>query len=267
MRQAIKIEEQLEKDLIESKQLFKTVFDHSPTAIIVTDSQERIVVWNPLVEKMLGMAKADLFNKSISSLYPPKEWKRIRSLNIRHRGMFSNVTTRIFRKDGSLLDVGAFMSVLKDSKGKLIGFIGMFYDVTREKIIEQQMRESENKLRIILDNSAAAITMSDEKEQIVSWNSFTEKLLGMKPKDLRLRPVHTLYPPDEWKIIRSLKIRQSGFKHNMEPRSSVKTVLSSTWICRSICSKTIKARSLVLWACFRTLPNASVPRSRSCRPS
>ena len=40
------------------------------------------------------------------------------------------------------------------------------------------MRESENKLRIILDNSAAAITMTDEKEQIVSWNSFTEKLLG-----------------------------------------------------------------------------------------
>jgi PAS domain-containing protein len=81
-----------------------------------------------------------------------------------------------------LLDVSASISVLKDSKGKVIGSIGIFYDVTREKQAEHQMRESENKLRIILDNSAAAITMTDEKEQIVSWNSFTEKLFGMNAK-------------------------------------------------------------------------------------
>jgi PAS domain S-box-containing protein len=80
------------------------------------------------------------------------------------------------------------------------------------------MRESENKLRIILDNSAAAITMTDEKERIISWNSFTKKLFGMTAKDLHLRSIHTLYPPEEWKIIRSLDIRQSGFKHHMETK-------------------------------------------------
>jgi PAS domain S-box-containing protein len=215
---AIKVEEQLEKDFVESKQIFKIIFEHSPTAIIVMDSKEKIVIWNPLAEKLLGMARADLFNKNISSLFPAKEWKRFRALNICHRGMLSNITTKVLRKDGSLLDIGASMSVLKDCKDKLIGFIGMFYDVTYEKLVVQQMRESENKLRIILDNSAAAITMSDEKEQIVSWNSFAEKLLGMKPQDLRLRPVSSLYPPEEWKIIRSLNIHQSGFKHNLETK-------------------------------------------------
>jgi len=214
----IKIEEELEKSLIESKQLFKIVFENSPSAITVADSSERIVAWNPLVEKMLGMTKADLFNQPISFLYPPKEWKRIRSLNIRHKGMLSNITTKVLRKDGALLDVSASISVLKDSDGKVIGSIGILYDVTREKQAEYQMRESENKLRIILDNSAAAITMTDEKEQIVSWNSFTEQLLGMTSEDLHLRPVSTLYPADEWKIIRSLNIRQSGFKHHMESK-------------------------------------------------
>lgn len=129
----IKIEEQLEKDFVESKQLFKIVFEHSPAAIIVTDSQECIVAWNPMVEKMLGMGKADLFNKPISFLFPPKDWKRIRSLNIRHRGMLSNIDTKIICQDGSLLDVSASMSVLKDSQGKRIGSISHFYDVTREK--------------------------------------------------------------------------------------------------------------------------------------
>ena len=215
----VKIEDQLEKDLIDSKQLFKIVFEHSPSAITVTDSKERIVAWNPMAEKMLGMVRVDLFNKPISFLYPPKEWKRIRSLNIRHRGMLSNISTKVLCKDGSILDVSASISVLKDLKGKVIGSIGIFYDVTREKLAEHQMRESENKLRIILDNSAAAITMTDEKEQIVSWNSFTEKLFGMKPQELHLRPVSSLYPPEEWKVIRSLNIRQSGFKHHMETKA------------------------------------------------
>ena len=69
---AIKIEEQLEKDFIESKQLFKIVFEHSPAAITVTDSQERIVAWNPMAEKMLGMTRADLFNKPVSSYIPQR---------------------------------------------------------------------------------------------------------------------------------------------------------------------------------------------------
>ncbi len=215
----VKVEEQLEKDFVESKQLFKIIFEHSPAAITVTDSHERIVTWNPMVEKMLGMKKADLFNKPISFLFTAKEWKRIRSLNIRHRGMISNIATGVLRKDGSLLDVSASISALKDSQGKVIGSIGILYDLTREKLALHQMRESENKLRIILDNSAAAITMTDEKEQIVSWNSFAEKLFGMNAQDLLSRPVNTLYPPEEWKAIRSLNIRQSGFKHHLETKA------------------------------------------------
>ncbi len=130
---AIKMEEQLEKDFVESKQLFKIIFDHSPAAITVTDSHESIVTWNPMVEKLLGMKKADLFNKPISFLFSAKEWKRIRSLHIRHRGMLSNISTKVFCKDGSLLDVSVSISVLKDSKGKVIGSIGIFQDITERK--------------------------------------------------------------------------------------------------------------------------------------
>jgi len=172
-----------------------------------------------MAEQMLGMTRSDLFNKPVSALYTPEEWKRIRSLNIRHKGMLSNIATKVFRRDGSLMDVSASISVLKDGEGKVIASIGILNDVSREKQVEHQMRESENKLRIILDNSAAAITMTDEKERIVSWNSFAEKLLGMEPEDFRLRPVSSLYPPEEWKIIRSLNIRQSGFKHHMETKA------------------------------------------------
>ena len=131
---AVKNDEQLENSLIESKQLFKIVFEHSPVAITVTDTKGCIVAWNPLVEKLLGMGKADLFNKHISFLYPPQEWKRVRSLNPRQRGILPNVMTKVLRKDGSLLNIIVSVSDLKDSKGKVIGSIGIFNDVTHESL-------------------------------------------------------------------------------------------------------------------------------------
>ena len=214
-----KSEEQLEKDLVESKRLFKIVFENSPAGIMVTDNQDRIIACNLLVEKMLGISKRELFNKPISFIFPPEDWKIIRSLNKKHRGNLSNIMTKLLGKDGSILDVNASTTVLKDSKGKPSGSIGIFYDVSREKLAQHQMRESENKLRIILDNSAAAITMTDEQERIVSWNSFTETLFGMSAKDLHLKPIHSLYPPEEWKAIRSLNIRKSGFMHHVETKA------------------------------------------------
>jgi PAS domain S-box-containing protein len=213
-----KSEISLEKDILESKQLFRIVFENSPSAITVADSKERIVAWNPMAEKMLGMTRKDLFNKHISFLYPPKEWKRFRSLDIRSRGMHSNIDTKVICKDGSLLDVSASISVFKDKSGKVVGSIGILYDTTREKLAEHQLRESQNKLRIILDNSAAAIVMTDDQERIISWNKFSEKLFGMNAKELLFKPVHSLYPPKEWEAIGSLNFDQSGFRHHMETK-------------------------------------------------
>src|SRR5262249_5217597 len=96
------------------------------------------------------------------------------------------------------------------------GSIGIMHDNTKQKEVERKIKESENKIRIILDNSAAAITLTDEQERIISWNRYTEQLLGMTKEELYLRPVSSLYPPEEWKKIRQAEIRKSGSKHHLE---------------------------------------------------
>ncbi len=207
-----------EKELKDSKELFKLVFNNSAAAITVTDKNEKIIAWNPYAEKMLGMDKRDLFNKPVKELYPSKEWRRIRSFRIRRKGMLSEIETRILKKDGSLLDVNVSISVLKDSQGNVVGSIGIINDMTRQKAAERKIKESENKIRIILDNSAAAITLTDKQERIILWNRYTEHLLGMNKEDLYLKPVSSLYPPEEWKRIRAANIRQAGSKHHFETK-------------------------------------------------
>jgi PAS domain S-box-containing protein len=126
-------------DLSEQKEMFRIIFENSPSAITVTDSQERVVAWNRMAEKMLGMTQKDLFNKPVQDLYPVEEWKRLRSMDIRKLGMLSDIVTKVVRQDGTLLDVNASISVLRNGEGKIIGSIGILYDISQQKLVEREL--------------------------------------------------------------------------------------------------------------------------------
>lgn len=80
----------------------------------------------------------------------------------------------------------------------------------------QEYYKASELYRVVFDNSAVAITVTDAQERIISWNKFTEDLLGMEKEDLYMKPVSSFYPEHEWKRIRSLDIRQSGMRHHLE---------------------------------------------------
>ena len=206
------------KDLADSKELFKTVFMNSAVAIIVTDKEEKIVAWNPFAEKILAMTKAELFNKTLSELHPSSEWQRIRTYRMTPAGVLADIETQAYKKGGVLLNVSMSISAIQDVYGNITGAISILRDITKQKFAEQKIKESENKVRAILDNSPAAITLTDEQERIVAWNRFTEELLGKGKEDLYLKPVSSLYPDEEWTKIRCANIRKKGFQQHFETK-------------------------------------------------
>ncbi|UCC98972.1 MAG: PAS domain S-box protein [Phycisphaerales bacterium] len=95
-------------------------------------------------------------------------------------------------------------------------------DITERRKAEQKLQLVEDRYRTIFENSAVAITMADEQERLISWNRFTETLLGMSREDLYLRPVESLYTVEEWKRIRACNVRQKGMQHHLETRMTRK---------------------------------------------
>ena len=114
---------------------------------------------------MLGKDKMDLFNNPVNILYPIEDWQRIRALLAGQKGKSSDIEVRVYKQDGSLLDVNMSVSIMKDNEGQVLGSIGIMHDITKQKLAEQKIKESENKIRIILDNSAAAITLTDDQDR------------------------------------------------------------------------------------------------------
>ena len=211
--EALKKESNIEIKDIEKG--YRKIFENYFVGITIADEKERIIAWNKYAENMLKMGEKDLFLRNVSLLYPKKEWSRIREENIRKKGMRYKMETKMIRKDEKVFDVEISLCVLKGAHGKTIGSIGLFRDISKLKEKENKLVESEIKYKTIFDNTAVAITVTDENECIISWNKLAEKMLGLSEAELHLKPVESLYPAEEWKKIRSENIRQKGLQHHL----------------------------------------------------
>ncbi len=132
-------QKEIETDRTRSKELFKVIFDNSAAAITVTDRHEKIIAWNPFAEQMFEMAREDLFNKPVSELYPTKEWRRMRKLKIRQKGVLSGIITQVIKKDGTILDIDASISLIRDADGRITGSIGILRDITKQRRIQEML--------------------------------------------------------------------------------------------------------------------------------
>ncbi len=160
----ISVQKKFEKELFESRDLFRVVFDNTAAAITVTDKTEKIVAWNPFTEKLLGMRKEDLFNKPVKELYPPREWRRMRAFRIRKKGMLTDIETQIYRKDGSLIDVNVSISVVKDWEGNIAGSIGIIRDITERKRTQKMLLQA--KLAAEEANRAKSLFLANMSHEV-----------------------------------------------------------------------------------------------------
>ena len=149
------LQQDVYKELAESRELFKTVFNHSAVSIIVADEKERIIAWNPFTEKILDMKREDLFNRPVYDLYPEEEKKRLGELSIRKKGVVSDIETRMIKKDGSVLDVNLSLSVIKNREGKAIGSIGIMHDMSIQKNTQKMLIQAKK----VAESASEAKTM------------------------------------------------------------------------------------------------------------
>lgn len=206
------------KTLTNIDEIYKIIFENFSFGITIVDNQERIVSWNTHAEELLNLTENELYFKPVESLYPVEEWEKIRAENVRKKGIKYRMETQLIRKDHGPFDVELSLCVLRGEDGKNVGTLGIIKDISKLKITQNKLDDSEERFKTIFNNSAVAITVTNSKEQIISWNNYAEKLLGYSEKDLIMKHVSILYPPEEWAKIRSENVRQKGMQHHLETK-------------------------------------------------
>jgi PAS domain S-box-containing protein len=173
-----------EEKLRASEERYRCIFENSAVSIMLTDEHENIISWNKYTETLLGYGEDELKNKPVKMLYPEEEWQKIRSENVRQKGMQHHLETKMYGKNGELVDVDISLSVLKDENGNVTGSIGVVKNITERKKAERLIRESEEKFRGLFECSTDGMIILDARGEILDVNSQTLEFFGLSKEKM-----------------------------------------------------------------------------------
>ena len=155
------------KTIEESNGHFAAIVESSDDAIISKTLESIVTSWNNSAERIFGYTAQEMIGVSITKIVPPDRLdEEPQILECLKRGeRIDHFETKRLTKDGRLLDISLCISPVKNSKGVIIGASKIARDITAQKRAEQQIRESEERLRLAIENEQKKA--KDELEKTV----------------------------------------------------------------------------------------------------
>jgi PAS domain S-box-containing protein len=139
---------QTEDALREAHHRLETYVEASPVALVTWDSDGRILSWNPAAERMFGWSAADVVGR-LRPIVPDDrlaEWREVRDRVFAGEAVHDIETWRRCR-DGTLVDVSMSVAPLRGDAGDVVAGLSVIADISRRKLAESRLRESEAQLR------------------------------------------------------------------------------------------------------------------------
>lgn len=134
----------------------RAILETSPDAFAITDLTGRLIFCSQQTAKLHGYDNPeDLLGKSAFVLLPFKEVIRATKYlkMTRQGGIIKNVELTLLKKDGSIFHAELSAALIKNEMGIPTAFMATFRDVTERRWVEEQIRESEARYRIVADNT------------------------------------------------------------------------------------------------------------------
>jgi PAS domain S-box-containing protein len=179
--QAIDITQRKEAEIAlkEREELFRTLYENIGEGIAFADSDDVFLYANPAAERIFGVKEDALIGRPIFDFLSEEDAKLVnRQTEIRRKGITSSYNISIKRDDGKIKTITATISPKFDSNGNFDGAFGIFRDNTEFFRQQTALKESEETLRILLDNISGSVFAHDLDGNIIITNKKSSFLLG-----------------------------------------------------------------------------------------
>jgi diguanylate cyclase (GGDEF)-like protein/PAS domain S-box-containing protein len=105
---------------------------------------------------------------------------------------------RIVRRDGQVRVLSSKARVVCDQNGDVARVIGVCQDVTGRRQAEQELRDSEERFRLMVDGVPDyAIFMLDAEGRVASWNTGAQRIHGYSEHEIVGAHVSVFWPPED----------------------------------------------------------------------
>jgi len=214
-------DEELLKQLLQDQQ---TIFDHDPAFIIFKDAQNNIIRISNTVAEMTGLPREEIEGRPSSEIYPDMADTYFEDdLEVIRSGKpKKGIIEPLPAADGTTKWLLTDKIPYRNENNEIAGIIVFSTDITKLKEVEVSIRDREEQLEAIFDNSLNAIMVADDAGCYITVNQAaadmfgysTEQLLEMNVGDLRAINAPDSFERYQQYLQRGQEIGEFDFVHS-----------------------------------------------------
>ena len=174
------------------------VLDSTNSALWEWEAASHTLYWSPELYQLLGYTPDELpsCREKWLTLLHPEDASRLELATreaLRHKRGY-HLSYRLLRKSGEILWLDDKANIELDEKGEVRRLFGVCQNITKQKLIERALRESEARLQAILDSAVDAIITINDQGIIESFTPSAERLFGYRQEEVCGKPINMLMP-------------------------------------------------------------------------
>ncbi len=197
---AIDITEQKQAEELQQKK-YRKIINGIVDIIIESNIKGKITYISPQVNDILGYQPNDLLGSNVDKYIHSDDFMRIEDLI--KKAIKSNKTiiyeSRVRHKNGRYISMIFRAKILK--LGDKLKVVGVLSDISKEKEAKQQLKESEEKYRNLINNVSDVIIETDLKGMIFYVSPKAHVNFGFKPEELIGQKIFKFIHPEELSIM------------------------------------------------------------------
>ncbi len=203
-----------EKALKENEERYRNLFQNSNDAIFIHDLNGNIIDVNNKVLSLFGYTKPEILALTIDKLHPSQELSKSAQAfkDISKKG-FVNFEIKFRKKDSTIFPAEVSSSLFEIGDTKVIQ--GVVRDISARLQAENNIRESEERYRELVEKAGAAILIDDRSGKFVFCNQRLADLFGYSLDEMKTKDIRSIVHPDD--LDRVLKIHQGRIQGKKVP--------------------------------------------------
>ncbi|HOL96288.1 MAG TPA: PAS domain S-box protein [bacterium] len=157
-----------------------------------TDLQTGRLIWSKGVYRIFGMEE-DQFDNQRETFYAhvhPEDRELI--IEALHQAVETQsayqIEHRILLPGGAVRWVSEQAEVVRDSEGRPVQMIGTVQDITSRKLVENELRNSKQRLETLIQASPVAVIVLDLHQRVILWNKAAEGMFGWTESEILNQP-------------------------------------------------------------------------------
>ena len=177
-----------ENSLQESEERFRSIAESANDAIVSIDGAGTVVSWNRAAERIFGYAATEALGKPLGTIIPARyrtaHGEGLERMTIGGEAHVIGKTVEMegLTKCGREIPIELSLSMWTLDEQRF--FTGIIRDITERKRAEKALRDSEARLRSIIEAQSIGIVIVDENREIRFANRAAEIVFGYRATDL-----------------------------------------------------------------------------------